>query len=171
MPNDFAFDCERTSCKAKIRKVIKPAARSRTTVKLPKHVDVSKPTFCLRFQEALAEGMNAVAYTSSWNATKDDLYKVAKETIDTVAAKSRDWFDENDQAISDVLAAISNIRSRMMQKDLDQKIKNANLARHWNKQRLMFNANCTPCRMPGGPTLQQKCKLPLTRKTARNSIT
>ena len=103
--------------------------------------------------------------------TKDDLYKVAKETIDTVAAKSRDWFDENDQAISDVLAVISNIRSRMMQKDLDRKIKNANLARHWNKQRLMFNANCTPCRMPGGPTLQQKCKLPLTRKTARNSIT
>ena len=44
--------------------------------------------------------------------------KVAKETVGTVAAKSWDWFDENDQAISDVLAAKNNIRSRMMQKDL-----------------------------------------------------
>ena len=44
--------------------------------------------------------------------------KVAKETVGTVAAKSRDWFDENDQAISDVLAAKNNIRRRMMQKDL-----------------------------------------------------
>ena len=64
--------------------------------------------------------MNAVAYTSSWDATKDDLYKVAEETVGTVAAKSRDWFDENDQAISDVLAAKNNIRSRMMQKDLSK---------------------------------------------------
>ena len=64
--------------------------------------------------------MNAVAYTSSWDATKDDLYKVAEETVGTVAAKSQDWFDENDQAISDVLAAKNNIRSRMMQKDLSK---------------------------------------------------
>ena len=64
--------------------------------------------------------MNAVAYTSSWDGTKDDLYKVAEETVGTVAAKSRDWFDENDQAISDVLAAKNNIRSRMMQKDLSK---------------------------------------------------
>ena len=49
--------------------------------------------------------MNAVAYTSPWDATKDDLYKVVEETVGTVAARSRDWFDENDQAISDVLAA------------------------------------------------------------------
>ena len=41
--------------------------------------------------------MNAVAHTSSWDAT-DDLYKVAEETVGTVAAKSREWFDENDQA-------------------------------------------------------------------------
>ena len=64
--------------------------------------------------------MNAVAYTSSWDATKDDLYKVTAETVGTVAAKSRDWFDENDQAISDVLAAKNNIRNRMMQKDLSK---------------------------------------------------
>ena len=64
--------------------------------------------------------MNTVAYTSSWDATKDDLYKVAEETVGIIAAKSRDWFDENDQAISDVLAAKNNIRSRMMQKDLSK---------------------------------------------------
>ena len=91
--------------RAKIRMVIKPAARSRTIVKLPKRLDVSK-LHSAEFQEALSEHMNAVAYTSSWDATKDDLYKVAKETVGIVAAKSRDWFDENDQAISDVLAAI-----------------------------------------------------------------
>ena len=61
--------------------------------------------------------------------TKDDLFKVAKETVGIVAAKSWDWFDENDQAISDVLAAKNNIRSRMMQKDL-LKDQHANLARH-----------------------------------------
>ena len=99
--------------------VIKPAARLRTTVKLPKRLGVSK-LHSAEFQEALAEGMNAVAYTSSWDATKDDLYKVAEETVGTVAAKSRDWFDENDQAISDVLAAKNNIRNRMMQKDLSK---------------------------------------------------
>ena len=90
--------------RAKFRMVIKLAARLRTTVKLPKCLDVSK-LHSAEFQEALAEGMNAVAYTSSWDATKDDLYKVAEETVSTVAAKSRDWFDENDQAINDVLAA------------------------------------------------------------------
>ena len=79
--------------------VIKPTARLRSTVKLPKRLDVSK-LHSAEFQEALAEGMNAVAYTSSWDASKDDLYKVAEETVGTV-----DWFDENDQAISDVLAA------------------------------------------------------------------
>ena len=78
-------------------------ARLRTTVKLPKRLDVSK-LHSAEFQEALDEGINAVAYTS-WDALKDDLYKVAEETIGTVAAKSRDWFDENDQAISDVLDA------------------------------------------------------------------
>ena len=105
--------------RAKFRMVIKPSARLRTTVKLPKRLDVSK-LHPAEFQEALAEGMNAVAYTSSWDTTKDDLYKVAEETVGTVAAKSRDWFDENDQAISDVLAAKNNIRSRMMQKDLSK---------------------------------------------------
>ena len=105
--------------RAKFRMFIKPAARLRTTVKLPKCLDVSK-LHSAEFQEAPAEGMNAVAYTSSWHATKDDLYKVAEETVGTVAAKSRDWFDENDQAISDVLAAKNNIRSRMMQKDLSK---------------------------------------------------
>ena len=62
-------------------------------------------------------------YTSSWDATKDDLYKVAIEIVGTVAVKSRDWFEENDQAIDDSLAAKNNIRSRMIQKDLsrDQK--------------------------------------------------
>ena len=102
--------------RAKFRMVIKPAALLRTTVKLPKRLDFSK-LHSAEFQEALAKGMNAVAYTLSWDATKDDLYKVAEETVGTVAAKSRDWFDENDQAISDVLAAKNNIRSRMMQKD------------------------------------------------------
>ena len=105
--------------RAKFRMVIKPAARLRTTVKLPKRLDLSK-LHSAEFQEALAEGMNAVAYTSSWDATKDDLYKVAEETVGTVAAKRQDWFDENDQAISDVLAAKNNIRSRMMQKDLSK---------------------------------------------------
>ena len=98
---------------------IKPAARLRTTFKLPKRLDVSKLDSA-EFQEALAEGMNAVVCTSSWDATKDDLYKVAEETLGTVAAKSRDWFDENDQAISNTLAAKNNIRSRMMQKDLSK---------------------------------------------------
>ena len=62
-------------------------------------------------------------YISSWDATKDDLYKVAIEIVGTVAVKSRDWFEENDQAIDDSLAAKNNIRSRMIQKDLstDQK--------------------------------------------------
>ena len=62
-------------------------------------------------------------YISSWDAAKDDLYKVAIEIVGTVAAKSRDWFEENDQAIDDSLAAKNNIRSRMIQKDLsrDQK--------------------------------------------------
>ena len=105
--------------RTKFRVVIKPAARLCTTVKLPKRLDVSK-LHSAEFQEALAEGMNAVSYTSSWDATKDDLHKVAAETVGTVAAKSWDWFDENDHAISDVLAAKNNIRSRMMQKDLSK---------------------------------------------------
>ena len=56
--------------RAKFRMVIKPAARLRTT----KRLDVSK-LHSAEFQEALAEGMNAVAYTSSWDATKDDRKK------------------------------------------------------------------------------------------------
>ena len=116
-----AADCwtDHALVRATFRMVIKPAARLRTIVKLPKRLDVSK-LHSAEFQEALAEGMNAVAYTSPWDATKDDLYKVAEETVGTVAARSRDWFDENDQAISDVLAAKNNIRSRIMQKDLSK---------------------------------------------------
>ena len=104
----FVVQTDHALVRTKIQMVINPAARSRITVK---------------FQEALAERMNAVACTSSWDTTNEDLYKVAKETIGTVAVKSRDWFDENDQAISDVLAAKTNTRSRMMQKNLskDQK--------------------------------------------------
>ena len=69
--------------------VTKPAARLRTTLKRPKRLDVSK-LHSAEFQEALTERMNAVAYTSSWDATKDNLYKVAKETVGTVASKSLD---------------------------------------------------------------------------------
>ena len=48
--------------RAKFRMVIKTAARLRTTVKLPKRLDVSK-LHSAEFQESLLEGMNAVAYT------------------------------------------------------------------------------------------------------------
>ena len=46
--------------RARLPMVIKLAASSRTTVKLPKRLDVSK-LHSAEFQEALAERMNAVA--------------------------------------------------------------------------------------------------------------
>ena len=64
----YDHDHDHALVRAKFRMVIKPAARLRTTVKLSKRLDVSK-LHSAEFQEALAEGMNAVAYTSSWDAT------------------------------------------------------------------------------------------------------
>ena len=138
----FVVQTDHALVRTKIQMVINPAARSRTTVK---------------FQEALAERMNAVACTSSWDTTNEDLYKVAKETIGTVAVKSRDWFDENDQAISDVLAAKTNTRSRMMQKNLSKDQKRQ-LSEALKQAKAELNANCAPCSMPGGPA-----EMPLRR--------
>lgn len=50
---------------------IKLAARSHTTVKLPKQLEV---------QEDLSDEMNALIYISLWDTTKDEPYKTVKET-------------------------------------------------------------------------------------------
>lgn len=67
--------------------VIKLAARSHTTIKLPKQLEV---------QEDLSDQMNALIYISLWDTTKGEPYKTAKETV---SVKKQDRFDENDQAI------------------------------------------------------------------------
>lgn len=72
----------------------KPAARIRTTAKLPKFLDIANLHAQLKYWNN----------STNWHRkAHDQIYNATNNTLEFVSAKSRDWFYENIQIIKDIL--------------------------------------------------------------------
>lgn len=98
--------------------VIMTTARNRTTVKLSKHLDAAKlhPQDTLQSLQALIE-----TQIVTWEEPNDQICYLGN--LGLVSTKGRDWFDENDQLIEDILSNKDKIREHILQKGLPRKTK------------------------------------------------
>ena len=88
-------------------------------VEVPKRIDVTKLKNAVT-RESLTEKMNAISFDGSWENFKDQVYKAGVEVLGLRKAAHRDWFDENDQEILELLQT----KKRLSDTLLNDKLKN-----------------------------------------------
>ena len=96
---------------------IHPKCRQSNTSSLPRQLDVSK----LKnhdIKTTLQQNISSIEHTSSWDDIRDQLLDISKETLGFKKAQHRDWFDESDPEISQLLSQKNALRQALLQTNL-----------------------------------------------------
>ena len=102
---------------------IHPKCRRSNTLTLPRQLDVSK----LKNSDdraAFQQTISTINNTSSWEDLCDKILEVSKDTLGFKKANHRDWFDENDNEISQILSQKNDLRQALLQTNLDPEKRN-----------------------------------------------
>ena len=86
-------------------------------VEVPKRIDVAKlkdPDT----RRTLNERMSSIAFDESWESFKDQVYATGVEVLGLKKNVHRDWFDDNDQEITELLQAKRTLSDKLLNDNL-----------------------------------------------------
>ena len=92
-----------------------------TGVKVPKRIDVSK-LHNLEVCEALSNTFENTVFDGTWEQFKAQVYKVGVDVLGLKKTKHRDWFDDNDAAITKLLEEKNRSHEKLLNADGPERI-------------------------------------------------
>ena len=98
--------------RGKLKLRIKRKMRA-TGTKVPKRIDVSKLQ-SLEMQESLSNTFENVEFDGTWDQFKTKVYEVGVDVLGLRTRIHRDWFDENDAAITKLLEEKNQLHQKLL---------------------------------------------------------
>ena len=98
--------------RAKIKMRIRKKIRT-TGVKVPKRIDVSKLQN-KEVRETLSNTFDNIIFDGTWEHFKTQVYTVGVDVLGLKKSKHRDWFDENDAAITKILEEKNKLHEKLL---------------------------------------------------------
>ena len=109
-------DTDHKLVRGKLKLCVRKKSRM-TGVEVPKRINVNKLKDS-KTCESFAEKMSLVSFDGSWENFKDQIYSAGVEVLGLKKTVHRDWFDENDQEIMNLLETKKTLYNTLLNDNL-----------------------------------------------------